>query len=182
MDAILEKLVNPVKPEIQGKLVIYAILVRSVNRANFANLVKEELFARMKTDKKEKVALLATNIDLLGSIPNYSRNTHLMPCLVLPFLSISTFPENLHNLLAMFVCFTAYLLLSLALFQSLAYLIFFCNFSMFCMAFWLETKYICKCSPSSIHFYCHILNNISLYSLPKGTLLLYFIWINDQLI
>lgn len=76
MDAILEKLVNPVKPEIQGKLVIYAILVRSVNRANFANLVKEELFARMKTDKKEKVALLATNIDLLGSIPNYSRNTH----------------------------------------------------------------------------------------------------------
>lgn len=111
MDAILEKLVNPVKPEIQGKLVIYAILVRSVNRANFANLVKEELFARMKTDKKEKVALLATNIDLLGSIPNYSRNTHLMPCLVLPFLSISTFPENLHNLLAMFVCFTALLLI-----------------------------------------------------------------------
>lgn len=52
-----------------AKLVIHAILVK------YASLAKEELVARMKKDKKEKLGLPAiTIIDLLGSIPNYCRN------------------------------------------------------------------------------------------------------------
>lgn len=61
-----------------GKFVIHVILVMCAMHAilvKYVSLAKDELVARMKKDKKEKLGLLATTIiDLLGSIPNYCRN------------------------------------------------------------------------------------------------------------